>query len=143
MDRLEHEVDQLIDSPLPDNAVDIAGRLGHVIGKLSAYKRALLSEVTEPTDGKEYRAAFSRSAKRSYNTAAILKSFDDAGVDLKALRAADVVRLQWRWTELKAEAYKAGVTLSIAPRELGDDGDLDEPMIGEVWEDSIRLEGKK
>lgn len=139
--KLNYEVDQLVKQPIPTDseAVDLAGELAHIISKLSTYKRALLSEVPGPVDGEKYRTVVSRSARRSYNTAAILSAFDN---DLRSLISADAVRLQWRWTQLKDEARKRDVTLVVAHHEIEDEGEVDGPMIGEVWSDQVKVEGK-
>jgi hypothetical protein len=145
MDAIERAAEELINRPIPsdEEAVDMAGRLAYVIGKLNAYKRALLAEVSGPVTGSQYRTVTGRKASRSYNTASILSRFDAAGVSLHDLRAADAVRLNWRWSELKKTAYDSGVTLSIAPREIEDDGDVEAPMVGEVWTEDVRIEGVK
>lgn len=140
--KLAYEATQLINQPPPSEgeAVDLAGDLAYIIQQLSAYKRSLLDEV-RLAEGERFRTVQSRKASRSYNTAAILSAFDH---DLHALLDADAVRLSWRWTELKRYAYQAGVTLSIAPREIEDTGEVDGPtLVGETWTDDYRLEGKE
>ena len=138
--KLANEVNRLINQPPPSEgeAVDLAGELAYIIQQLGAYKRSLLDEVTL-AEGEKYRTVQSRRASRSYNTAALIKAFD---ADFANLLASDVVRLQWRWSELKKYAYQRGVTLSIAPREIEDAGEVDGPLVGEVWTDDYKLEGK-
>lgn len=142
IEELEQAANDLLAAPLPDNDVDVAGRLGHVIQKLSGYRRGLIAEITEPTAGEHYRASFGRRATRSYNTAAILKAFADQGVALSDLVSKDVARINWRWSELKEFAYHSGVQMVIAPNEIEDLGDVDGPLVGEVWTDDVRIEGK-
>lgn len=129
--------DRLISEPPPENPVDLIGELGHIISKLNNYRRALLAETGE-AEGERYRIVAGRKARRSYNTAALV-----AALGLKPILDADAARLTFRWTELRRLAMAEGITLSIAGREVSDYGDLEEPMVGEIWQDDYRVEGKE
>ena len=125
-----------------ENEADWLGRLNKVIRDLSDKKRMVMDELPGPVDGKDYRIVESRSAKRSYNTAGLMASFGAKGWDLPDLLASDAVRLSWRWTELKRVAERADVTLTIAHHEVEDEGEIDSPLIGEVWNSRYNIEGK-
>lgn len=144
LDRIDHELTELGRQPWPgdDELADIIGRLTAISRRVNDLKRGYMSEVSGPLVGADYKLTESRSASRSYNTAAILAAFDMQGYGLTELRKADAVRLSWRWTELKRAAYEAGVVMRIAPQEVSDDGDVEAPMIGETWQTDLRVEGK-
>jgi hypothetical protein len=141
LDRIEHEVRGLVQAPAPpdDELADIIGRLTKISASVNTLKRDLMAELDHPVEGESYRIAVGRKADRSYNPSALIAGFAREGWGIPDLVKADAVRLGWRWTELKRAAYEAGVTLTVAPKEI-DDGD--EAMIGEVWTDDYRVEGK-
>lgn len=122
---------------------DWLGRVDKVIRDLRTKRADVMAELDGPVTGSEYRVSESRSAKRSYNTAAILRQFDEKGWSLHNLMAADAVRLSWRWTELRKAYNLAAVDLTVAAREVTDAGDLDEAPIGEVWETKYAVEAVK
>jgi hypothetical protein len=138
LDRIESALSELTKAPPPPGVADVVGRLAHISRWVNEIKRDLLAEAG-PERGMSYQLVGSRAATRSYNTPALIAAFAAEGVGLPDLVQGDVVRLDWRWTELKRAAYDAGVTLRIAPREIADD-DLDGPMVGEVWRDELRVE---
>lgn len=146
LDRIEAELRELIAQPYPTDVEvpDVVGRLAAISLKVNGLKRDLLAEVSEPSQGEHYQIVGFRKADRSYNTAAILAEFADApggGWGISELRKLDAVRLTWRWTELKRAVHEAGVGLRITSREIDDDGDMDAPMVGEVWSDDWQVKG--
>ena len=102
-----------------------------------------MSEVPGPLAGSEYRIASGNRAERSYNTAAILHRFAEKNWQLGDLIRSGAVRLGWQWTALQAAARSAGVDMLITQRELVEDGDVDSPMVGEIWKTDLRVEGVK
>ena len=140
MDELERAATDL-QLPAVGDEADWLGRLDKVLRKLRDKRKTVLDELDGPTAGEAYRVAENRSASRSYNTAGLLSSFADKGWTLQDLTRADAVRLSWRWTELKRAATQADVTLSVAQHEIGDDGDVDAPLVGEVWKSRYQVEG--
>lgn len=119
---------------------DVIGRLTKIIGDLIAYKRDLISELPGPVVGAVYQVTEQNKAKRSYNTAAIVSAFAAQDVSLSDLVRADVARISWQWTKLKAVAYANGVEMRIASGEIEDTGEVGGPLVGEVWESSMRSE---
>lgn len=127
--------------PLEGEEADWLGRLSKIIRDLNGLKRAVLDELAGPATGVDYQITESRSAKRSYNTAGLLAVFADQGWDLHDLRRVDAVRLSWRWSELNRAIHQAGVTVTIAPHEVEDEGEVDGAQIGEVWTSRYQVEG--
>lgn len=143
LEELESLVRKLPTLEIADDreTADVIGRLNKIAGDITYYKRQLLDEMAGPAQGAVYRVTESRRGKRSYNTAALVKAFDDKGVSLAELARSDVARISWQWSKLKRHAYEAGVELSIAPYEIEDIGDLDSALIGETWETVQKVEG--
>ncbi len=146
LDRIEHETRELTAQPYPPDdeegyVADAVGRLAKIIRDLGTFKRGLMSEVSRPLIGVDYQLTEGRSAKRSYNSAAILSAFEDKGWGIGMLASDDVVRLGWQWTKLKAALTEADITLTIAAHEVEDLGDIDAPMVGEVWDTTYGVEG--
>lgn len=139
-----HEIAELVSAlelpPMGDEA-DWLGRLDKVIADLRDKRRVVIDELDAPMTGFEYKIEESRSAKRTYNTAAILKQFDSKGWTLHQLLAMDAVRLSWRWTELRKAYQVANLDLTVAAREVSDAGDLDEAPVGEVWSTRYAVKG--
>lgn len=127
--------------PPSEGDADWLGRLDKVIRNLTELKRAVMAELAGPVRGSEYQVTEGRSASRSYNTAAILSAFGARGYELRDLLAVDAVRLSWRWSELKKAAAMANVDLHIAHHEIDDQGEIDGPLVGEVWRSQYRIEG--
>ena len=121
--------------------IDEVGELGALIKKLTAIKRALMSELPGPVRGDKYQLTEINEAKRTYNSAVILKSFAENEWTLQDLIRADAVRLTWRWSQLNRAVRDARVMVTIAQREIDDDGDLDGPMVGEVWKTKQEVRG--
>lgn len=107
----------------------------------------------------------SRTAKRSYNTAAILVGIAEGEYDqrcavhlaehgpdgptpdppmtpvealLYAVRGG-VATVSWKWTPLKDLAAELGLPMRIVKREIADDGDPTGPWVGEVWTEKPKL----
>ena len=139
---VEHEV-RLLKLPEEGQEADWLGRLNKVIRDLNDKKRMVLDELPGPVEGSEYRIVEQNSAKRSYNTAAILHGFQSQGYDIKDLLNMDAVRLSWRWTQLRKAAQMADVELRIAGHEIEDDGDIAAPLVGEAWTSRMSIEGKQ
>ena len=125
------------------NEADWLGRLDKIIRDLNGLKRAVLDELPGPVDGDEYRVVEQRKATRSYNTAAILSRFAEKDVTLRELIGRDAARLNWHWTGLKNASQAEDVNLTIAHHEIEDEGELDGPLVGEVWSSYYRIEGKQ
>jgi hypothetical protein len=142
MDILEQATRNLA-LPKEGEEADWLGRLNKVIRDLNDKKRLVMDELPGPVEGDEYRIVEQNSAKRSYNTAAILHGFQSQGYDLHDLLNMDAVRLSWRWTQLRKAAQMADVELRIAGHEIEDDGDIESPLVGEVWASRMNIEGKQ
>lgn len=136
LDQLEATATELALVPYPsdEEAADWVGRINAVVTKLNGLKRGLLSEMPGPVVGSQYRITEDRAARRTYNSAAILHSFGEAGWGLTDLLRRDAVRLTWRWTELDRAFAEAKVEMLKAYRELEETGDVEGPHVGEVWE---------
>lgn len=140
MDTLD-QIQALADGLYPTSDPDELGKLDRAIRTLNAVKRNSLLELEGPVTGTEYRVAEQNKAQRSYNTASLIRSFDNQGWNLNDLLIAGAAKIQWQWTNLRRAAQQANVTLKIAAHEVTDGGDLDEDHIGEVWKSSYRIEG--
>ena len=126
--------------PPDDELADVVADLQSAERLLAETRRMLMSELTGPLDGSEYRIVEGRAAKRSYNTSGLLAAF--GGFDaLPGLVAEDAVRLGWQWSKLQQAADRHDVTLSVAKHEIGD-GDP-EALVGEVWESKWRIEARR
>lgn len=139
--RLEAACAGLTELPDLDGTADYVGRLDAVIRSLQGHRKMVMSEVSGPTTGREYRIATSNRAVRSYNTAAILHRFGEKDWQLGDLIRSGAVKLGWQWTALNVAVRTAGVDMTIAQRELVEDGDIEAPMVGEVWKSDLRVEG--
>lgn len=126
------------DPPADDQLPDVVADLQAAERTLADVRRMLMSEVTGPTQGQHFRIVSNRSAKRSYNTDGLLAAFGGYSA-LPSLVAADAVRLQWRWSELRRKAEVEDVTLVVASHEIGDG---DDALIGENWTTELRVEAK-
>lgn len=129
-------------SELPDlgEEADYLGRLDKVIRTLNGHKRAILDELPGPVSGTDYRIAESRYAERSYNTAGLLSRFAGAGRSVADLVRDDVVRLSWQWTKLNRAMADADIDLVVTRREIENTGDIDGPLVGEVWKSRFAIE---
>lgn len=150
---LRRAASDLIRSPIPDDeAVDVVGEVAAIVRDLNALMKALKAELAPAAVGASYKAAESRSAKRSYNTSGLLTATADAmdqvatgdpvslSDALRRLMDADAVRLTWRWTELQAIAVDLDIPMTIVRHEI-EDGD---PVahVGEVWSTTTTVGGK-
>lgn len=120
------------DAELPDVIADIQ----HAERVLRGLRQTLMSEVSGPLVGKEWRLVESRSARRSYNTSGILSTLGGYSV-LPDLVSADAVRLQWQWTKLRNYFQREDKPLVITGHEI-EDGD--DALVGEVWSSSFKPE---
>ena len=124
-------------APADTEVADVIADLETAERTLAGMRRELLAELPGPVSGRRYRVVEDRSAKRSYNTSGLLAAFGGIS-ELPRLVSEDVVRLQWQWTNLRREAERDDVTLSVAQHEI-DDGDP-EALVGEVWRSRYRTE---
>jgi hypothetical protein len=136
--KLEAAAESISSMPSDEETADYLGRLDFVIKKLSAHRSAVLLETPGPLAGREYRVIESRSAARSYNDAALFRSFQAAGWTLEDLLAARAVSYQWHWTELHRSAIAADFGLRLAGHELVDGDEADH--VGEVWKSKLSIE---
>jgi hypothetical protein len=96
--------------------------------------------------GSEYRTVTTRTAKRTYNTGAILAGMVTHGGfagTMDALVFAVRERLatvDWRWADLQRYCRATGLPLRTVPQRILDDGDLDGPWVGEEWREQVRQE---
>ena len=140
MDTID-QIQKLADGLYPTSDPDELGRLDRAIRSLTEIKRTSLAELEAPVDGKEYKVTESRSAKRSYNSAAIIASLSRADIGVKDILNSDAARLSWRWTELKRLFNQANLPLTTIGHEVEDLGEIDEPHVGEVWESYYQIKG--
>lgn len=138
--KLEAAAESIRSMPSDEETADYLGRLDFVIRKLTDHKRAVLSETPGPIAGKDYRVIESRYADRSYNTAGLLYSFATQQVAVQDLVRSGVVRLSWQWTKLTRALTDAGLKLTTIPREIEDLGQIDGPLVGEVWKSRLSIE---
>jgi hypothetical protein len=141
--RLDHLPD---DSELPDVVAD----LDDSIARLKKLKEMLLSEAPGPIDGVDHRLAYTSKTDRSYNDSRLLADFakalyprrkDPLTPTLRTLLDEGAIRLNWQWTRTRQAADRHGVTLTIAPREIGD-GDPT-AHIGEVTKARLTAKPKR
>lgn len=145
LEALATAINQLEATPIPEHhLVDAAGELRHLERRLASVRRSLESEIPPGAVGEKYKAVERRSAKRSYNSEALVRLFRDrweAPSDSDALYElwrAGVIDVAWRWTDLQRAADKWDIPLTITKHELRDG----EPAhIGEVWTSSTLIEG--
>lgn len=106
--------------------------------------------------GREYRTVTTRSAKRTYNTTALLWGIarglearePQAGPvsELNALRyciVAGVASVKWAWTPLTRLARDLGMALHTVPHAVAEGDDLGGPQVGETWVEQVRQEAVK
>ena len=121
--------------------VDVLGTVMSVRRKVDAERRLAAAEVT-PTSaerqfaGEKHMVTVSRSAHRSFSTPALMKLMQDNGFTLLDLLESDVLRVSWRWTELKNFAERRDIKLDIEEREIPELGEADGPHVGEYWTDA-------
>ena len=119
--------------------VDILGTIMSVRRRVDAERRLAAVEVAPTAEehvrsGDRHTVKVSRSAKRSFNTPSLMKLMQDNGFSLLDLLEYDVLRITWRWTELKNFADRRGLKLKIAKQEIPELGDSKHD-VGEYWED--------
>ncbi len=133
------QIEELVRQLQPTDDPDELGRIDKIIRDLTLIRKTSLAELERPVSGSAYRVTEQRKAKRSYNVAAIMSSFADAGWSLQDLIEADAIRIGWHWTGLKAAAYSADVEMRIASHEV--ESDIEAAQVGEVWTSSYKIEG--
>lgn len=135
------QIEELVRQLQPTDDPDELGRIDRIIRDLTGIKRDSLAELAGPVTGSAYRVTEQRKAKRSYNAAAIVASFADAGWSMQDLLNSEAARIVWQWTALKHAAVAANVEMRIAHQEVESLGEIDAPQIGEVWESYYKIEG--
>lgn len=137
---------RLLPAPPDTEIADVLGEVRHLETMLGDWRRSLLVE-TPKVEGDNYKVEETRKATRSYNTAGILiaaahgRPLDETILEL---RDQDVVRLQWQWSKLNRYFADHRLELRVAKGfEIPDDGNLDGPHVGEVWETTTRLVPKE
>lgn len=147
-------IHELISLPAPaeEKVADIVGEVRALEVRLGEWRRGLVKEATaegESVEGSGYALAVGHKAKRTYNTTGILHAAAQGrtlDVTLRDMIAEKAVRLEWLWQPrggggVPAYFVKRRLELRIVGGEV-EDGDLNAPHVGEVWEDVTRLEGK-
>jgi hypothetical protein len=86
-----------------------------------------------------------RSAKRSYNTAAIVWAVAGAtdGDPTHALMRCvntGVATVAWSWSKLRSLAEELGLPLKKVNHPVIEDGDIEGPWVGEDWKAQVRQE---
>jgi len=132
------DVAETIKSDPPANPADVVGDLQRAERVLRDVRLMLLSEVSEPQAGDDWRIVQARSAKRSYNTSGLLAAFGGFAA-LPGLVAEDVVRVSWNWSKLRQAATREDIPLVVVGHEIGDG---DDALVGENWTSQWRVEAK-
>ena len=145
IDRLEEYCHRLREAIVPeDETADAVGHVAAVERRLADWRKGMLAEAA-PSEGREYEIVEHRYCDRTYNTGRLLD--DLSGLSgysvtetLRQLVAAGVVKVDWRWTELKryCERNQFQPLKAFGPVE-GDD--LDAPHYGEAWKSRLSVEG--
>ena len=146
VEQLRETTAELIEVVVSDeDMVDVVGDVAAIHRRLGEWLRDQRSELGGGMKGERWMSVERRSATRSYNTNSLLARFADAlpggqspAGALQRLLERDVVRLQWRWTDLQKAAEQDDVTLRVANHEITD-GDPDAD-VGAVWSGRVTLE---
>lgn len=134
-------VQRLKSTPVPDDSLpDLIADLDHAEKILKAYRATLLAEAPGPLVGESFELKATNAATRSYNTSGLLAAFGGLSA-LPELVAADVVRINWQWSNLQKEANRRDVSLTVAKHEI-EDGDPD-ALVGEVWKTRLVPQPKR
>ena len=120
--------------------IDILGTVMDVRRKVDAERRMAATEVTPTADehvfaGERHTVEVGQTTKRSFSTPALMKLMQEKGFTLLDLLESDVLRVTWRWTELKNFAERRDIKLTIAKKEIPELGEADGPHVGEYKED--------
>lgn len=143
LDELRRQAFKMKTVSVPEAAfADVAGLLREVETVLAEVRKGILNEAVE-CEGEEYDIVVTRRADRTYNAPAIItKMMDKTGRSMSEtmidLMDRGALRYTWQWTALKRVLWKEGIDLIVAPREVGG-GDLDGPLVGEVWVNETRV----
>jgi hypothetical protein len=112
-------------------------------------ERTSFGTVQPQVVGRQWRTVTTRTAKRSYNTAAIIHglvqhgAYQEPTLALMGAIREGAAKVDWRWTQLQALARRLGLPLRTVDHAIPDDGDLDAPWVGESWQESVRQEPVK
>ena len=123
-----------------EEMVDVLGTVMSNRRRVDTERRLAASEIT-PTAaehtfaGERHSVSVNRSANRSFSTPALMKLLQDNGFTLLDLLESDVLRVSWRWTELKNFAERRDIKLDIVDKEIPELGEADGPHVGEYWTD--------
>ena len=132
--------DAIMEAKNDEELIDVLGTTMSVRRRVDVQRRLAQSEVA-PTAaehvkaGERHTVEVSRSAKRSFNTPALMTLLQDKGMSLLDLLDHDILRITWRWTDLKNFAERRDIKLTIVDREIPELGDSDGAQVGEYWED--------
>jgi len=132
--------DAIMTAKNDEELVDVLGTVMSVRRRVDSERRMAATEVT-PTAaehtkaGERHYVEVSRTAKRSFNTPELMKLMQGKGFSLLDLLDHDVLRITWRWTDLKNFAERRDIKLVKVKQEIPELGDSDGAMVGEYWED--------
>jgi hypothetical protein len=120
--------------------VDVLGTVMSVRRRVDGQRRLASSEVTPTATehikaGERHTVEVARSANRSYNTPELMKLMQDNGLTILDLLDIDVLRISWRWTDLKNFVERRGIKLKVVKKEIPELGDSDGAHVGEYWTD--------
>jgi hypothetical protein len=95
--------------------------------------------------GRKFQTTKSRSAKRSYSTAAILhgvaqETNTNPMQQLNMMVMAGVAVIDWKYTKLKGYLEGLGIDLgehTVSDEPVDDDGSISSDWMGEVWSTSM------
>lgn len=137
---LYRDLKNLVSLPTPESPGDVADLLGeirHLETLLGQWRRGLMAE-TESAAGDNFEIVTRRKAARTFNLSRIIADLSEAsGLStfhtLMEMKQRDALRMTVRWTDLKKIFELYNIAMTVAPREIEDDGDLEAPHVGELW----------
>ena len=123
-----------------EELVDVIGCVRSSISRMTDMRRQAENEILPDQDlrvlaGSEYMVEVTRKADRSYNTPALMKTFQANGITLGDLLDANVLTLSWRWTELVRYMDRNELDMRKVASEIPNMGDPDGPHVGQIWKD--------
>lgn len=115
------------------------------------FERTPYGTVSPKVVGTEFRTVTTRTAKRTYNTAPLLRGIAQGltvrhGVETSEMDAlrfvlrGGIASIDWKWRPLTVLARDLGLPMRVVPRPIADDGDLDGPWVGEDWREGVKQE---